>query len=140
MGWETLYNLMDHPVKCSKNPTWRPLPAALHLPDALDAGHALGQLRLVDDAGPARRVDEAARLVAAVEVSGAAHVLTAVLRVDPPEVHGDVAKVVDRGEAVFCRLKMHSLLPLFISRSSPGLGPISKCDITCIFKFEMKLK
>ena len=79
---------------------WGPLPAALHLPDALDAGHALGQLRLVDDAGPARRVDEAARLVAAVQVGGAAHVLAAVLRVDPPEVHRHVAKVVDRREAV----------------------------------------
>ena len=81
--------------------TWRPLPAALHLPDALDAGHALGQLRLVDDAGPARRVDEAAGLVAAVEVGRAANVLAAVLRVHPAKVHGDVAKVVDGREAVF---------------------------------------
>ena len=48
--------------------TWRPLPAALHLPDALYAGHALGQLRLVDDARPASRVHEAASLVATVQV------------------------------------------------------------------------
>ena len=85
----------------SKNPTWRPLPAALHLPDALDARHPLRQLGLVYDARPARRVDEAAGLVAAVEVGRAANVLAAVLRVHPAKVHGDVAKVVDGREAVF---------------------------------------
>ena len=76
------------------------LPPRLHLTDPLNAGHALGQLRLVDDSGLAGGLQDASGLVHAVQVGSPADVLAGVLRVDPAEVHGDVAEVEDGSEAV----------------------------------------
>lgn len=80
-----------------------PLPGGFHFTNALDALHALGNLRVVNDARLAGGLDERARLVLAVQIGGAAQVLAAVLRINPTEVHGNVTEVVDGREARLVR-------------------------------------
>lgn len=77
-----------------------PLPGGFHFADHFHALHALGQLGIVNDALAARRLDEGPSLVHAVLIGGPADVLAGILRVDPAEIHGHVAKVVDGREAV----------------------------------------
>ena len=86
------------------------LPSRLHLTDPLNAGHALGQLRLVDDSGLASGLQDGSGLVHAVQVGCPADVLAGVLRVDPAEVHGDVAEVKDGSEAVLYKLHIKALV------------------------------
>lgn len=71
-----------------------------------------GQLRVVDDAGPARRDDGGARLVAAVKVSGTTNILAAVLRVHPPEHHRHITEIVYRREAILCKQFSFKLWPV----------------------------
>lgn len=81
------------------------LPRGLQVSDHLYTLHALGQLRVVDDAGFAAGLDGGPGLVHAVQVGRPAKVLSAVFRVDPAEVHRHVSKVVDRIESVLYEKK-----------------------------------
>jgi hypothetical protein len=76
------------------------LPSGFHLTDAFDTGHALGQLRLVDDSGFSGCLQDSAGFVHAVQVGGAADVLARVLGIDPAEVHGNVAEIEDGSETI----------------------------------------
>ena len=76
------------------------LPSGFHFPDPLNAGHTLGQLRLVDDSRFSGCLQNSTSFVHAVQVGGAADVLAGVLRVDPAEVHGDVTEVKDGSETI----------------------------------------
>lgn len=77
------------------------LPGGLHFSDALDTLHALWQLRFVDDSWFASGFNDRPSLIHAVEIGGTAQVLATVLRVYPAKVHGHIAKVIDRIEAIF---------------------------------------
>lgn len=77
----------------------------LQLPDLLKGLHALGDLRLVDDARAAGGLESGAGFVHAPEVGGAAQVLAGVLAEHPVHDQGDVAKVIDGSEAILCRGK-----------------------------------
>lgn len=77
------------------------MPGRFELPDLLYALHSLGKLGIVDDPRFSSGPDDGSGLVHAVQIGGTADVLAAVFRVDPAEVHGHVAEIVNRGEAIF---------------------------------------
>lgn len=81
------------------------LPSGLHFTDSLNACHALWQLGLVDDAWLASCLQDAPGLVHTVQVGSSADVFPGVFRVDPAEVHGNVAEVKDGSETVLCNSK-----------------------------------
>lgn len=76
------------------------MPRGLQVSDHLDTLHALGQLRVVDDARLAAGLDGGSGLVHAVQVGRPAKVLSTVFGIDPAKVHRHVSKVVDRIESV----------------------------------------
>lgn len=73
--------------------------------DLLQALHALWQLRIINDSRLSGRLDEGAGFVHAVQVGGAAQVFARIFRVNPSEVHSDVAEIVDWSEAILCKAK-----------------------------------
>jgi len=86
------------------NQFWSSLPSGFHLPDSLDAGHALGQLRFIDDSRFSGCLQNSTSFIHAVQVGGAADVLAGVLWVHPAKVHGDITKVKDGSETVLWKM------------------------------------
>ena len=84
---------------------WSSLPSRLHFTDLVNASHALGQLRLIDNAWLARSSNNSSGFINSKGILGPADIFSWVFWIHPPKVHGYVTKVIDWSEPIFWKRK-----------------------------------